>query len=90
MNTNHMDSNQSEGRRSDFLKQLVDGLIASFRILDDNRSRCLIDDTKYKVKDGLFYNETTMPPIIASMDKASMDTLSGTQERIPHDPYPYP
>ena len=34
--------------------------------------------TKYKVKDGLFYNETTMPPIIASMDKASMDTLSGT------------
>ena len=34
--------------------------------------------TKYKVKDGLFYNETTTPPIIASMDKASMDTLSGT------------
>ncbi|MFR5758679.1 MAG: hypothetical protein ACLUE2_12060 [Bacteroides cellulosilyticus] len=34
--------------------------------------------TKYKVKDGLFYNETTIPPIIASMDKASMDTLSGT------------
>ncbi len=25
-----------------------------------------------------FYNETTTPPIIASMDKASMDTLSGT------------
>lgn len=34
--------------------------------------------TKYKVKDGLFYNETTTPPIIASMDKASIDTLSGT------------
>ena len=25
--------------------------------------------TKYKVKDGLFYNETTTPPIIASWIK---------------------
>ena len=34
--------------------------------------------TKYKVKDGLFYNETTMPPIIASMDKASMGYIERT------------
>ncbi len=34
--------------------------------------------TKYKVEDGLFYNETTTPPFSATLDKEAMDTLSNT------------
>lgn len=34
--------------------------------------------TKYKVKNGLFYDESPTPPISATLDKASMDTLHGT------------
>lgn len=34
--------------------------------------------TKYKVKNGLFYDETIVPPLHAELDKASMDTLPGT------------
>lgn len=33
--------------------------------------------TKYKIKDGLFYSETMAPPISATLDKESMDTLRG-------------
>lgn len=33
--------------------------------------------TKYKVKDGLFYNEMSAPPISAALDEVSMDTLHG-------------
>lgn len=34
--------------------------------------------TEYKVKKGLFYKETLAPPISATLDMASKDTLNGT------------
>lgn len=34
--------------------------------------------TKYKVKNGLFYSETTTPVISVSLERASVDTLRGT------------
>lgn len=34
--------------------------------------------TKYKVKNGLFYNETLSSPIIATLQQESMDTLRAT------------
>lgn len=34
--------------------------------------------TKYKIKDGLFYSETTTPTISVSLEQAAMDTLQET------------
>lgn len=34
--------------------------------------------TKYRVKKGLFYEETLTPPISITLDKVSLDTLQGT------------